>query len=509
MTTHKDVMENRIDLEVRHIEASKLSKLSAIIDKAKGWDILLDALSTPISSDNIIGRVQPLNLSLDDIELIKQQFYCCKSPTLALLNHWSITGRRRPTVRTLLFYLHACNLKWAEDYVKQAILGLPPAIQQPQAHQREPTNHFYAIQNDYIIDDEYEFDDLNEIIAQLEGHIQRYSFKSIFETTNRFCHRPFDPQTKLGKRIGDGRFSSVFLAQTQIESPRSDIQPQTVAAKLLKSECNKKYLANEISLARKIEHENILELLGISLGESFDGVPKFICLVYPYMQNGSLLNCLSFGLPCNNMEHVKWDKRVDIAVKVARGISYLHTFHEGPIIHRDIKTANILIDIDLEPKVGDFTLVRQLDSLRLNETQFSQNIIGTSVYMPPEAFRGDISTKFDTFSFGIVIFELLTGMRPFNEHLDQDLFTYISEKLSDIDDKLTQENSGSEKITSFLDESRDKFLAEILDKRADKWDFNIAKILFKLALQATENRKKNRPELTEILPILESTLKML
>lgn len=504
-----------LDLELRHIDSSKLIKLSAILDTAKAWDILLDAFSRPMP-DSFFGehRVEPLNLSLDNVDLIKQQFSCGKSPSLALLNHWSITGRRRPTVRTLLKYLHHFNLKWAEDHVKESILGMKPQIEQNHQHHdnrleyiNEPPKALLApAQKDHshhIVDDEFKFDDLQEIIANLEGDFKRYSFNSIYDSTNRFCHQPYDPKTKKGTRIGDGRFSSVFLAQSFVESSRESPETkQVVAAKLLKSECNRKYLANEINLARKISHENLLELLGISLGEgSVSGRHDFICLIYPYIQNGSLLECLTSGLPCQGMNFLRWDKRLEIAVKVARGVAYLHTFEEGSIIHRDIKTANILIDVDLQPKVGDFTLVRQLDTLRNTETQFSQNVIGTSVYMPPEAFRGDISTKFDTFSFGIVTFELLTGMRPFNNDVDEDLLTYISDRLSDIQDKVDPQDQMT------LDEARNKFLVEILDKRADEWNFGVASELFNLALRATKERKKDRPELVELLPTLESTLR--
>jgi len=200
------------------------------------------------------------------------------------------------------------------------------------------------------------------------------------------------------------------------------------------------------------------------------------------------------------MTHLTSEQRFSISLGVARGIAYLHSFKDGPIIHRDIKTANILIDLDLEPKIGDFTLVRQLDVMRNGETQHSLNIIGTSIYMPPEAFRGDISTKFDIFSFGVVILELLTGMRPFNDETDEDLLTYISERLSDIDELSFQEHELS-KISS--DKLRDDFIADILDKRASPWNYKSAKKLFYLALKATENRKRDRPGIEDIILELE------
>lgn len=366
----------------------------------------------------------------------------------------------------------------------------------------------------FIVEDEYKFKDLNEVISRIQEGCPRYSFEHIYRSTGRFCHRPFDFNSDSGRRIGDGRFSSVFLAQTLIEQEIKQQQQQqqeerTVAAKLLKSECKLHYLVNEINLAMKIRHENILELLGISIG-SHNGSPAFMCLVYPYMENGSLLECISDGLRCRNRKHIDWMKRIDMAIQIGRGISYLHTFKDGAIIHRDVKTANILVNYDLNPKLGDFTLVRQLDSLRTDETQYSQSIIGTSVYMPPEAFRGDISTKFDVFSFGIVLLELLSGKRPFDEELNEDLLTYVSENLSDIDDKITEQMSASyhssDRITQSDDvpDLRNEFLKGFVDNRAGEWSkLSITRVLFDLAIRATEVRKRDRPEMIEIVRKLE------
>jgi interleukin-1 receptor-associated kinase 4 len=211
------------------------------------------------------------------------------------------------------------------------------------------------------------------------------------------------------------------------------------------------------------------------------------------------MDCLNFGIRCSNGQRISWKQRLDISLKVGRGISYLHNFYEGVIIHRDIKTANILIDQNLIPKLGDFTLVRQLDSFKQGETQYSQNIIGTSVYMPPEAFRGDISTKFDIFSFGIVILELLTGLKPFDDDMNEDLLTYISDKLSDIEDKFEQTDNDIEPTH----ESRYKFLFGILDRSAGNWDLDKARSMFDLALKATEVRKKERPDISHVLETIQ------
>lgn len=493
----KNASLHLLDKELRHVEASKLTKLSAIIDKDKGWKLLLQELTRPKAGASFcLEKPLPiLNLTLDAINLIEQQIYCGKSPTLALLNHWSITGRRRPTIRSLIIYLRICNLKWAEDFVLQSVLGVNlhsmPPVQAP------------VTSKEYDIDTVFKFDQLEELIKNLEVECARYSFRLLYETTNGFCDRPYDPISESGTKIGEGRFSAVFRAKTQLESSHPKGAQEVFAAKLLRSDCNQKYLANEINLMVKVKHENILDLLGIAVGKCSSDSFSYICLIYQYMENGSLLECLSSGLTASREKaFISWKDRVKIATKVARGISHLHSFHEGPIVHRDIKTANILISHDLEPKIGDFTLVRHLENIHTGETQHSQNVIGTSVYMPPEAFRGDISKKFDVFSYGIVLFELLTGLRPFNDELDEDLLTFISERLSDIEEEYSSEQ-GICKDESAVADKKDKFLQDTLDEKAGDWHLDSAKALFKLALQATEINKKNRPDIASILPDIE------
>lgn len=493
MTNFKEKSDyaHLLNTELRHIEASKLNKLSVIIDESRDCSKLLDALTR---SNRLLGQDsnQSLRLTSGAISLIKQQIYCGKSPTLALLNHWAITGRRRPTVVTLLNRLRECNLKRAEDYVCQAVLGLVPTDSpRPSISLRIDRQ-----KPRFDVEDCYRFDDLTEVVENLHPDCSKYSFELIYESTNGFCHKPFDLKTMSGSKVGEGRFSSVFRAKTHLERETGDHQSESrvFAAKLLKSECNMKLLSNEVDLTLKVKHPNVLKFFGVAIGcQENDERPHFICLIYELMLNGSLLSCLNEGVPTENMRFLSWRERVGMAVKIARGISYLHSSLADPIIHRDIKTANIFIDHDLEPKIGDFTLVRQLVS---NETQFSQNIIGTSVYMPPEAFRGDISTKFDTFSFGIVLLELLTGLKPFQEDASEDLFTYITGRLSDIEENLSESNEASE---ASIEDARDEFLNEILDRRAGDWSFYCSKKLFYLALKATETRKKDRPELVSIL----------
>lgn len=500
-----------LNKELRNIEKSKLTKLSSILDCAESWRQLLEALSRHKQNTQSGNGKGKFYLPLNAIHLIENQLQCGQSCSMALLNHWAITGRRRPTVGVLLNYLHFCELKWAEDYICKSVLEvesidkLSSLLHLSSAKVVERTSSKPAISSIYDIDEDFKLEGLTTLVKSLETNCPKYSFQSIYESTNGFCHQPYDTESQTGTKIGEGRFSSVFLAKSaQLESTQKH---QVVAAKLLKAECNKEYLVNEINLMVKIKHCNILELLGVALGKSNEANPMYMCLVYPYAQNGSLLDCISLGIPLRNREHLTWINRLKIGFKVAQGVTFLHKFHEGPIIHRDIKSANILIDIDLEPKIGDFTLVRHLSGNNWQETQYSQNVTGTSVYMPPEAFRGDVSTRFDTFSFGVVLLELITGMKPFDAVIGEDILTHIKDKLSDIDDLFVETRKiGNESSLSLLEEREgeiNKFLMEVLDKKAGVWPLDKARALFDIAISATHEVKRNRPELVCILPALE------
>lgn len=102
-----------------------------------------------------------------------------------------------------------------------------------------------------------------------------------------------------------------------------------------------------------------------------------------------------------------------IILGTAKAVAYLHTAFDIPLIHRDIKSANILLDCTRKPKLCDFGLIKPTPN---QNTITGTSVFGTSAYMAPEAFRGDISVKLDTFSFGVVILELLTGLPPLDEN---------------------------------------------------------------------------------------------
>ncbi|KHN79855.1 Serine/threonine-protein kinase pelle [Toxocara canis] len=164
----------------------------------------------------------------------------------------------------------------------------------------------------------------------------------------------------------------------------------------------------ELRTLAKYRHDNILPLYGYSL----DGPEP--CLVYQFMANGSLEDRI---LCRKGTPPLTWSQKRNIAEGSARGLHFLHSIGRTPIIHGDVKTANILLDKHLEPKLGDFGLCRdgQVETGPGEKTPLiASHIKGTLAYLPPEFITSKIlTTKLDVYSFGVVLLEIGTGLRAY------------------------------------------------------------------------------------------------
>ncbi|KAI5569276.1 hypothetical protein POPTR_012G087000v4 [Populus trichocarpa] len=157
---------------------------------------------------------------------------------------------------------------------------------------------------------------------------------------------------------------------------------------------------NEVNLISGIQHKNLVILLGCSI----EG-PESL-LVYEYVPNRSLDQILFIK---NTLHILNWQQRFNIILGTARGLAYLHGGCGVTIIHRDIKTSNILLDEKLTPKIADFGLAR---CVATDNTHISTGIAGTLGYMAPEYLvRGQLTEKVDVYGFGVLLLEIATGKK--------------------------------------------------------------------------------------------------
>ncbi|XP_028799174.1 cold-responsive protein kinase 1-like [Neltuma alba] len=163
---------------------------------------------------------------------------------------------------------------------------------------------------------------------------------------------------------------------------------------------------SEVMLISNVHHRNLVRLLGYC-SEGHDRI-----LIYEYMKNSSLDKFL-FG---RNKGSLQWKQRYDVILGIARGLAYLHEEFHVRIIHRDIKTNNILLDDELQPKIADFGLAKLLPQ---DKSHLNTRVAGTLGYTAPEyAIHGQLLEKADVYSYGVVILEVISGQKSTELRLD-------------------------------------------------------------------------------------------
>ncbi|XAR48462.1 Non-specific serine/threonine protein kinase [Bertholletia excelsa] len=178
----------------------------------------------------------------------------------------------------------------------------------------------------------------------------------------------------------------------------------------------------EVQILSSIRHINVVKLYCSITSEDSS------LLVYEYMPNGSLWDRLH--VHTGRKMALDWETRYDIAVGAARGLEYLHHGCERPVIHRDVKSSNILLDEDMKPRIADFGLAKIVQA---NASKDSTHLVaGTHGYIAPEyGYTYKVTEKSDVYSFGVVLMELVTGKRPIEPEFGEskDIVGWVASKL--------------------------------------------------------------------------------
>ncbi|KAL2499510.1 Leucine-rich repeat protein kinase family protein [Abeliophyllum distichum] len=204
---------------------------------------------------------------------------------------------------------------------------------------------------------------------------------------------------KYKTMIGEGGFGSVYRGTLP------DGQEVAVKVRSATSTQGTREFDNELNLLSAIRHENLVPLLGYCCENDQQ------ILVYPFMSNGSLQDRL-YGAAAKR-KILDWPTRLSIALGAARGLTYLHTFSERCVIHRDVKSSNILLDHSMSAKVADFGFSKYAP--QEGDSGTSLEVRGTAGYLDPEYYSTQhLSTKSDVFSFGVVLLEIISGREPLN-----------------------------------------------------------------------------------------------
>ncbi|KAJ7565236.1 hypothetical protein O6H91_02G053400 [Diphasiastrum complanatum] len=291
---------------------------------------------------------------------------------------------------------------------------------------------------------------VTKALKQAQHQYRTYAFDDILAATDNLSE---------ANRLGEGGYGVVY---------KGKLHHTNVAIKVLKENASQglAQFRREVEILGRIHHPHMVLLLGCC--------PENGCLVYEFMANGSLedrLKCRGGTPP------LPWYTRFRIAAEVAIALLFLHGSKPEPIVYRDLKPGNILLDRNFVSKLGDVGLARLIPEsmAAMNSTFFlDSQPVGTMAYIDPEYFQtGYFGPKSDVYAVGVVLLRLLTGKPPVG------LIKYVRDAF----------DSGS--------------FPSILDQSAGDWPLDEATQVARLAVDCVNFSRKNRPDLeTGILPIL-------
>ncbi|KAL2478045.1 putative receptor-like protein kinase [Forsythia ovata] len=312
-----------------------------------------------------------------------------------------------------------------------------------------------------------------ELYEEKAQSLRVFTFSELRQATNNF--------SRLLK-IGEGGFGSVYKGTIKPVDGKGD--PFVVAIKKLNRDSNQghKQWVAEVKFLGVVEHPNLVKLIGYCATDGERGIQRL--LVYEYMANKSLEDHL-FDM---DYPPLNWDRRLQTVLGAAQGLAYLHEELEVQVIYRDFKSSNVLLDKDFKPKISDFGLAREGPTA--GHTHVSTAVVGTYGYAAPDYIEtGHLTSKSDVWSFGVVLYEILTGRRS----LDRD--------------RPRSEQKLLEWVKQYPADSR-KF-GMIMDPRLEsQYSLSVARKIAKLADSCLVKSAKDRPKMSQVVETLKQIVQV-
>ncbi|CAA6666843.1 unnamed protein product [Spirodela intermedia] len=292
------------------------------------------------------------------------------------------------------------------------------------------------------------------VVLQMDMAVHTY--EDIMKSTENLCDK---------YAVGYGASSAVYRCALK------NCKPIAIKKLYSTNPNNLREFETELETVGSIRHRNLVSLHGYSLS------PHGNLLFYDFMPNGSLWDLLHGP---NKKVKLDWETRLRIAVGAAQGLAYLHHDCDPRIIHRDVKSSNILLDENFEAHLSDFGIARSISSGKAHASTF---VVGTIGYIDPEYARTSrLTEKSDVYSFGVVLLELLTGKKAVDG--DSNLHQLI---LARADDNTVMEAVDSEVSVTCT-------------------DMGMVRKVFQLALLCTKRHPSERPTMHEVARVLVSLL---
>ncbi|CAH1417391.1 unnamed protein product [Lactuca virosa] len=296
--------------------------------------------------------------------------------------------------------------------------------------------------------------------------LREFKFSELKSATKNFA---------ITSKLGEGGFGAVYTGT--IKNPRDPTKEINVAVKQLgkRGFQGHKEWVTEVNVLGIVQHPNLVKLVGYCAEDHEKGIQRL--LVYEYMPN----RCVEYHLSSRSGTILSWLTRLKIAQDTARGLAYLHEGMDFQIIFRDFKSSNILVDDQWNAKLSDFGMARL--GPKEGYSHVTTAVVGTMGYSAPEYIQtGRLTSKNDVWSYGVFLYELITGRRPMDRN------------------RPAGEQKLLEWVRPFLD---DKNFPLIVDSRLDgKYSLRSALKLSLIANKCLSRDPKSRPKMSEVLEMI-------